>query len=199
MLFGFSIAPNARIGFSIVLPKHLTMASGSKIGHLNVIKSLDVLELGSQSKIGNLNWITGTSLASKKHFEDEPGRESRLVLGAHASMTARHFIDCANLVSIGGFSTIAGANSQILTHGIDLVTNRQRSAPVMIGSFCMVGTGCVILKGAKLPDFSVLAANSTLHRAYDQSHTIYSGVPAVAVKLLPEDAAYFHRETGAVP
>lgn len=73
------------------------------------------------------------------------------------------------------------------------------SSPVRIGQYCFVGAACVILKGAVLPDFSILAANSTLHRAFDESYGLYSGVPAQRVRALDHDCAYFHRTIGYVP
>jgi acetyltransferase-like isoleucine patch superfamily enzyme len=93
---------------------------------------------------------------------------------------------------------VAGARSQILTHAIDFKRNRQVSAPVRIGRYCFVGTACVVLKGARLPECSVLAAGSTLARAYDETFTLYSGVPALPVKALDRDAEYFRRTRGHV-
>jgi hypothetical protein len=44
----------------------------------------------------------------------------------------------------------------------------------------------------------VLAAGSTLARAFDEPFTLYSGVPAAAVKSLDKDYAYFSRTRGFV-
>ena len=119
-------------------------------------------------------------------------------MGRHAAMTSRHYVDCSNRVDIGDFATLAGARSQILTHAIDFNRNRQVSAPVRIGRYCFVGTSCVVLKGAELPDCSVLAAGSSLARAYGEPFTLYSGVPALPVKELDRDAEYFRRVRGFV-
>jgi acetyltransferase-like isoleucine patch superfamily enzyme len=195
---GYKIAKTARIGFSLISIEKLVMEEKSSIGHLNMIKSFDLLHLGEHAKIGIFNWISGIDSKSSKHFGDEQGRRPELVIERHSSITARHFIDCCNRVTIGEFSTVAGAGTQILTHGIDIKDNRQRSAPVNIGRYCFVGTGAVLLKGSALPDYCVLAANSTLHRMHEQTHTIYSGVPATVAAKLPADALYFHRTTGPV-
>jgi acetyltransferase-like isoleucine patch superfamily enzyme len=197
-LFGFSIAPTARIGFSLILAERLTMAPTSRIGHGTFINAVDHVTLGAFAKIGNFNWISGVSSGSGKHFIDEIGRTPELHIGQHASITARHFIDCCNTVTIGAFSTVAGARSQILTHAIDLRDNRQRSAPATIGSYCFVGTGCILLKGSSLPDCSVLAAGSTLNKPYDEEYTIYSGTPATPARKMDHSFAYFHRTVGHV-
>ncbi len=198
-LCGYKIAKTARIGFSLIFGERLVMEEKSSIGHFNVIKSLDLLHLGEHAKIGAFNWVSGVDSTNPKHFTDEHERHPELIIARHASITGRHFIDCCNRITIGEFSTVAGAGTQIMTHAIDVKANRQRSAPVTIGRYCFVGTGSVILKGSALPDYCVLAANSTLHRKQEQTHVIYSGVPAILAAKLPPDALYFHRTTGPVP
>ena len=94
--------------------------------------------------------------------------------------------------------TFAGFSSQILTHSIDLAANRQSAAPVRLGNYCFVGTNSVLLGGSALPDFCVLGAKSLLNKAQTVTHTLYAGTPAVAVKELPADLAYFQRQTGFV-
>lgn len=194
---GYSIAPGTRIGFSVVACSHLRMEPGARIGHLNVIKGAR-LELHECASIGDFNWIAGLPLESPRHFASEIGRDPALCLGRHAALTSRHFLDCSNRIDIGEFTTIAGARSQIVTHAIDLRSSMQVSAPVSIGRYCFVGTGCVVLKGARLPDCSVLAAASSLARAYEEPFTLYSGVPATPVKPLARDSAYFSRARGFV-
>lgn len=196
-LCGYAIGPGARVGCSLIGCPSLKLGAGARIGHFNVIKGIPV-ELGEQARIGDFNWISGLPRGTSKHFRDEADRDPCLKLGRHASLTARHYVDCSNRVEIGEFSTVAGARSQIITHAIDLRRNRQVSAPATIGRYCFVGTACIVLKGARLPDFSVLAANSSLAHNFEEPYMLYSGVPAAAVKALAPDAAYFHRQRGFV-
>jgi acetyltransferase-like isoleucine patch superfamily enzyme len=156
------------------------------------------VDLGERATIGDFNWISGLSPADKKHFGEETSRDPAFVMGRHAALTSRHYVDCSNRVDIGEFATVAGARSQILTHAIDFRRNRQVSAPVRIGRYCFVGTACVVLKGAELPDCSVLAAGSSLSHAFGDPFTLYSGVPAKPVKPLDRDAEYFRRTAGFV-
>ena len=194
---GYSFGPGARIGRSLIGCPSLSMANGSRIGHFNVIKGMRV-DLGERATIGDFNWISGLASTDRRHFKDEPGRDPALVMGRHAALTARHYIDCSNRVEIGEFATLGGARSQILTHAIDFKRNLQTSAPVRIGRYCFVGTSCVVLRGAELPDCSVLAAGSTLARAFQEPFTLYSGVPALPVKPLDRDSEYFRRTRGYV-
>ena len=148
--------------------------------------------------MGNLCWITGFPPGPSRHFAHQPERRPELHVGAHAAITHRHLIDCTATVTIGPFTTFAGYQSQILTHSIDLAASRQSSAPVTIGAYCFVGTNCVLLGGAALPDRSVLGAKSLLNKAYAEELTLYGGTPARPIQALPEDTAYFHRAEGNV-
>ncbi|MEO8020202.1 MAG: acyltransferase [Pseudomonadota bacterium] len=194
---GYSFGPGARIGRSLIGCRSLSMGTAARIGHFNIIKGMRV-DLAESASIGDFNWISGLGKDSRKHFGDEPGRDPALIMGQHAALTARHYIDCSNRVDIGEFATLGGARSQILTHAIDFARNRQTSAAVRIGRYCFVGTSCVVLRGAELPDCSVLAAGSTLARAFQEPFMLYSGVPAQPVKPLDRDAEYFRRTRGYV-
>jgi len=194
---GYSFAEGARIGCSLIGCSSLRMGPSSRIGHFNVVKGARV-DLGELATIGDFNWISGLSPGNRKHFTEETGRDPAFIMGRHAALTSRHYIDCSNRVDIGEFATVAGARSQILTHAIDFKRNRQVSAPVRVGRYCFVGTACIVLKGSELPDCSVLAAGSSLSRAYTDTFTLYSGVPAKPVKPLDRDAEYFRRTRGFV-
>ena len=193
----YELDADARIGASLIGCSQLRMGPGARIGHFNVIKGVTVV-LEESATIGDFNWISGLPPGTRKHFHGETDRDPRLHMGRHAALTARHYLDCCNRITIGAFSTVAGARSQILTHAIDIRLNRQVSGPVDIGRYCFIGTNVVLLKGSRLPDYSVLAAKSSLARAFDETHTLYSGVPAEAVRPLDRDAAYFHRTRGSV-
>jgi acetyltransferase-like isoleucine patch superfamily enzyme len=197
-LFGYRIHPRARIGLALVQAQRLTLGEGASIGHLTVIKGMEVVELGAHASIGRGNWITGFRHGHPRHFAHQPERRCELVLGAHAAVTNGHLFDCTAGITIGAFATVAGFHSQILTHSIDLAANRQSSQPVAIGAYCFVGTRCVLLAGAVLPERSVLGAMSLLNKPHAEAGQLYAGVPARAVKALPPDLAYFQRSRGYV-
>ena len=107
-------------------------------------------------------------------------------------------MDCTNLIEIGRFSTIAGYQSQLLTHYINVMDNRQDSLPIRIGEYTFVGTNVVVLGGATLPAYSVLGAKSLLNKAFDEEWGLYAGVPAKRASEIPKDAKYFSRSDGFV-
>lgn len=199
LIFGYVIHPTARIGFAWVYPKRLRMDSGAHIDHLTVAVNLDYLYLQDSATIGRSNWITGFPLESQSlHFAHQTERRCQLVLERHASITKKHHIDCTNEILIGAFSTIAGYRTQILTHSIDLDHNCQTSHGIYIGRYTFVGTGCVILGGSILPDYSVLGACSLLNRPLQDSWSLYAGQPAKRLRSIERSSAYFTRDNGFV-
>jgi acetyltransferase-like isoleucine patch superfamily enzyme len=121
-----------------------------------------------------------------------------LIVGEHSAITHRHFIDCTNSVTIGKFSTVAGLQSQIMTHSVDIAKNRQTSQPVRIGDYCFVGTNCVILGGSVLPNFCVVGAKSLVNKSFTESYQLYGGVPARPIEQLSPECKYFQRTEGFV-
>lgn len=195
---GSNIHPSACIGFSFIRVRKLVMGEGARIGHFTLVRNLELFELQEKASVGNFNQFTAMPLGSTVHFTEEKDRYPSLVLGAHSAIVSRHYFDCNNAIDIGHHTIVAGRNTLFYTHGININLNCQQTQPIKIGSYCMLGAATVVLKGAVLPDYSVLAANSTLSKAHEETFSIYSGVPAVPVKNLDKSAKYFHREEGFV-
>ncbi|WP_028981504.1 acyltransferase [Sporocytophaga myxococcoides] len=197
--FGFEIHPSAKIGLAWVYPHKLVMGPGTRIDHFTIAIHLDLIEMRANSIIGRNNWITGLSTQTESiHFSHQTNRKAELYMGEEAAITKNHHIDCTNRIAIGRFATIAGYQTQLLTHSIDVFENRQDSLPIIIGDYTFVGTNCVVLGGAKLPSQSVLGAKSLLNKSFEEPWTLYAGVPAKAISQISQDAKYFTRATGFV-
>ena len=196
--FGFQIHPTARIGIAWILPSRLIMEENTAIGHLTVAKNLDLVHLKANATMGRGNWITGFPLSDSRHFGSETDRRPQLIMGEHSAITHRHLLDCTNAITIGAFTTVAGFQSQLISHTIDIKENRQTSHPISIGDYCFVGSNSVLLGGAALPNYCVLGAKSLLNKAYTQTHRLYGGVPARELSVLSPDCGYFNRRKGFV-
>ena len=199
-IFNFEIDKTAKIGFSWIYPTKLIMKEYTSINHLSVAIHLDTIEIEEYSSIGRGNWITGFSTISKsKHFAHQSSeRNAYLKIGRHSAITKNHHLDCTSQITIGDFSTLAGYNTQLITHSINIIKGIQDSNPIIIGDYCFIGTNCTILGGAILPSYSVLGAKSLLNKKYFKTYTLYGGVPAISIKSIPNNAKYFNREIGFV-
>lgn len=199
IFFKWDIHDSSKIGFSVLLCDHLILKSGSVIGSMTVVKGVSVLQLDENSKLGSLNWVTGFPLIKSKHFDLDINRDPKLHIKSHGAVTNRHIIDCTDSVTIGRFTTFAGFRSQVLTHSINLKQSRQRCSPVEIGDYCFIGTGSILLPGAKVPDKSVLAAGSVLSDALTNECGLYGGVPAKFIKKIDLDEhLYMSRSEGFI-
>ena len=198
LFFGYKIHPTSWIGFSWIFPRRLVMMEHSVIGHLNVCKGLDLLELSENSIIGNANWITGYPTTRNDHFSHQPDRKCELILGEHVGVSSRHYFDCTQSIRIGKYSTIGGIRSVFLSHSINFEQCKQSSLPITVGDYCFVSTNCVVLGGSILPNRSVLGACSLLNKPFDLPCSLYGGVPAHFIKNYTPDYLYFSRQTGFV-
>lgn len=200
LALGYELHPTSYIGLSLVFPKHLRMGPGARIGHLNVGRGLDLIDMAENAGIGRLNWITGFPAPSKpgQHFQHETTRRSELIVHENAGITNRHIIDCSNSVTLGAFSTVGGFRCQLMSHSVEIFEGRQGSGPITIGPYSLVGTSCVLLGGSVLPAYSVLSAASLLNKKLEEPYMLYGGVPAKPIKRLPEDSGYFTRQTGFI-
>jgi acetyltransferase-like isoleucine patch superfamily enzyme len=199
LAFGFEIHPTAYIGFSLILPRFLKMSEYARIGHLVTAVHLDEIFMGASSSIDRGCWITGFPASPEsKHFCHQINRVSRLSIGRHSAITKNHHFDCTSPIEIGEFTTIAGYQSQFLTHSIEFKNNRQNSNPIKIGDYCFVGTDVVILGGAVLPSYCILGAKSLLNRSFLEGWSLYAGVPAIQKGPVNRSDKYFSRLTGFV-
>ena len=196
--FGYEIDPSAHIGLAWVYPKHLRMGKEARIDHFTLAIHLDAIDLGNCATIGRSNWITGHPSGSRKHFAHQKDRRPRLTIGEHSAITKNHHLDCTHEIRIGRFTTIAGYQSQFLTHSIDIMAGQQHSEPIEIGDYCFISTRCIILGGGRLPSQSVLAAGAVLTKSFEKPFSLYGGVPARYIKEIPKEARYFHRSAGFV-
>jgi acetyltransferase-like isoleucine patch superfamily enzyme len=199
-IIGYKIHPAAKIGISLIMPATLEMGENCSIGHFTICRSsVDRIAMADDSRMGSFHLITGISTKDKRHFQHVKDRKCELVMETGVGIPSRKFLDCNGGIYIGAFSTIAGQWTQFLTHSIDIYNSRQDAKPIRIGKYCFIGTGCILLPGAELPDYSVLGAGSVLNKKYTESGCVYAGAPAVVKKRIdPNMVPWMQRKTLAV-
>jgi acetyltransferase-like isoleucine patch superfamily enzyme len=190
--FGWDIHPTAYLGPSLILVSKLTMGPGASIGPLNVVRGVEELRLEEGARIGGRNWISGFPIGSE-HFEQSPNRHPALILGRHAEITVGHKIDCSDRVELRDHAVIAGFQTTILTHSLDLVRDRHVTRAVEIGEHSAVMTDCILLSGTRVPAYCIVSAGSVVNTKLTEEYTFYSGNPARAARTLPPTLGFFRR------
>ena len=109
------------------------------------------------------------------------------------------YINAVNGVAIGDFCNL-GPNVGIGSANHDFVNNdRQLPAPpILIGHFCWMGMGAVILPGTQLGDFTIVGAGAIVTRSFPEGYCVLAGNPASVIRHLDKAACEaFARERRA--
>lgn len=181
-ILGIEFQKGARIGFSIVLVGKLKMKQNARIGHFNLVKCKQ-LHLEPGAYIGKFNAISGPTLDIYLHENGAIGGSNRiyrakapitygnatLEIGVASKITYRHFIDCTRSIRFGNYSTLAGAGSQIWTHGYfhaEHGIERVRiDGEVNIGTNVNISSACVINSGVTISDGITVGSHVCVSRS----------------------------------
>lgn len=192
LCLGYKLDPSARIGLSLIDCKDVELGPDARVGHFCVIQGLDRFKLGAASVVGNMTWI-------KAPKEDDlwfagRDRDPSCVIGHHTILTARHNIDCSDAVTIGDWSMLAGGQTLVLTHEIDINQEKPACSPVHIGDRCLIHARVTLRAGTRLPAGTVVAAGAIVAESPPEGYKLHGGVPARPLKDLDPDAYFFTRE-----
>jgi carbonic anhydrase/acetyltransferase-like protein (isoleucine patch superfamily) len=184
---GWSIGKGTNIGCSIILCAQVRIGANCQIGHFNLFRDLQTLEIGNETKIFNLNHF----MASK--HRDWPDCFS---IGNNSQITSRHFFDCSGGVRIGNRCLIGGRDSQLWTHFFTSRdgTNRIEWRELTIADRCYVCARATLVY-CKIPSDCVVGAGAVVTKDFleDGTGLLLAGNPATVKKryaLLPTAARY---------
>lgn len=205
IFFGYRIGKRVRVGISIIDARQCAIADDVTIGHLNIFTRIDSLEIGDHVRIGHLNIIRGGEEVSLGRYAEiirmneinsipDPDvvnkTDPRFILGPGSIVTTGHKIDFTDRVEIGKRTIIGGRNSSLWTH------NRQRTMPIIIGSFAYVGSEIRMAPGSAIPSRSIVGMGAVITSDLAAENTLIGGVPAKAIKeLSTEDHFLIERKT----
>jgi acetyltransferase-like isoleucine patch superfamily enzyme len=195
-LFGYQIGKNVRIGLSWINVAALQIGDYVRIGHFNRFKNIPEVQIGDYCSIGFGNTFTSTYEFIAEAGIKARGNRPRLNLGNHCQITMLHYFDVQDSFRIGAYTVIAGRESVFFTHYLDVVHSTQSAKPISIGDYCMVGTNTRFVPGASIADCCVVAMAAVVTKPFTESFSLIAGNPALVIKKLPEDAAYFKRKVG---
>lgn len=199
--WGWNIASDVRFGFSLIMSDQVTMSQGCRIGHFNAIR-IKSLAMDNGSYIGHLNYINGP-LALEMSENSGVGNQNRIFrgalpirrevshvrLGVYAKITARHSVECLADIIIGNYSTIAGSNTQIWTHGYyhyPVGLDRFRiDGRVVIGNNVYIGASCVISMGVTICDAVSIGSHSSVAKSITEPG-LYVSQPLRHIPMTPE-------------
>ena len=59
--------------------------------------------------------------------------------------------------------------------------------PIVIGRFCWLGMGAVILPGVRLGDFTIVGAGAIVSKSFEEGYCAIGGNPAKIIKYLNKE------------
>jgi acetyltransferase-like isoleucine patch superfamily enzyme len=186
------------IGQNVLLPPTIVLGCGpfwfgdsTHMGLLNTFRSLRHVRIGNNSGLGNFNYVT-----AQPQYQLHSDYVGFFIVEEMSGITSRHYLDCGGQIILRRNSGIGGLRSIFQSHEIDLLKNETGVGQIILEENSMTGTGVIMLKGAVLPEKSVLAAGSVLTKAPRsvemQTHGLYAGAPARFVREL-KDFAFWDR------
>ncbi len=110
----------------------------------------------------------------------------KLHLGEKFNMTAESTIVCAKEITFGNDCLVSWDVLLMDTdeHPLYDAENQRinEDKPIVIGNHVWIGCKCIILKGAQMPDNSVLAAGTLLKSAFAGNSQVVGGNPPTILK-----------------
>lgn len=191
--FGHQIAQTASIGPLLVMGvRRFEIGEHVRINPFNVFKGLSLARLDSKAWIASWNWISAAA-----EFQAVDPKAGTLHMGESSKVGSRNYLDCSGTIIVRPFGWVGGNRTFLQTHEPDLENHRQTAGRIVIGHHSLVHSCCVLLKGAYLPDQSVLETNSTLlpSREGEPRRGVYQGSPA---KWTGETSGRFFERTTTV-
>ncbi len=87
-------------------------------------------------------------------------------------------------IEIGDYTIIA-PNVGIVSANHSVYDFRKHEGEkIVIGSYCWIGMGAIVLSGVKLGNHTIVAASSVVNKSFEEGYCIIGGVPARVLKHL---------------
>ena len=98
------------------------------------------------------------------------------------------YINAANGIELGDYTNI-GPNVGLVSTNHDFINNDVHVAaqPIVIGRFCWMGMGAVILPGVVLGDFTIVGAGTIVTKSFTDGYCVIAGNPARVIKQLNKE------------
>jgi acetyltransferase-like isoleucine patch superfamily enzyme len=104
-----------------------------------------------------------------------------------------NYIQAIGNIYIGDYTQIA-ANVGIISANHILEDNRKHVIKnVVIGKYCWIGFGAVIMPGVELGDYTVVGAGAIVTKSFTDGYALIGGNPAKIIKKLNPEECIFHK------
>lgn len=180
-LFGHRVAAGSRIGFSWVYCSSINLGEAARIGNFNFIR-LNRILIRESAWVGRSNVISGPFdmiLREKavvgnrnKILRARRGVSSgaaQLWLDELSAITSDHRLDCTQTIRLGKNSFLAGAGSQVWTHGyihdLEGAGRYRLDGRVTIENNVYIGSACMISMGVRVSQGVIVGGGTSVSKS----------------------------------
>jgi acetyltransferase-like isoleucine patch superfamily enzyme len=100
------------------------------------------------------------------------------------------YIHGYNGIAIGDYTQIS-ANVGLMSGNHDPYDLSQQlpAPPIIIGKYCLLGMGCVIMPGVVLGDYTMVGSNTVVTKSFPEGFVALGGTPARVIRQLDRSLA----------
>jgi acetyltransferase-like isoleucine patch superfamily enzyme len=173
------------------------MRENAYIAHMNVIKGYLSVRLAKHAAIGNRNVVN-------RGQESSGARPVQLAIGTWSKITAGHYVNVGETITIGDYSIIAGCGTQLWTHGfVHFSSGLERAevrGKITIGENVYIGSHSTLSAGITIGDAVSVGAHSSVATSLMEPG-VYVSQPLRHIARAPEERlrqfAHVTDDTGA--
>ena len=104
-----------------------------------------------------------------------------------------NYIQAMGKLYIGDYTQIA-PNVGIITGNHELTDNRKHIIKdIIIGKYCWIGMGAIVLPGVVLGDYTIVAAGSVVTKSFIEGYQVIGGNPAKQIKKIDKEKCIMHK------
>lgn len=129
------------------------------------------------------------------HITSKIGNYKNIYCGIETSpgYSSGNYIQGLGKTIIGDYTQI-GPNVGIITANHELHDNRKHKiGEVVIGKYCWLGMGSIILPNVILGDYTIVAAGAIVTKSFKDGYCVIGGNPAKKIKDLVKEDCIFHK------
>ena len=114
-------------------------------------------------------------------------KDAELTIGNFLHATSRGKIICSSKITIGKYFRLGWEGLIMDTdwhsiYNLSTKTFSQKSKEIIIGDYVWLATGVSVMKGSKIPNFTIVAGKSLVNREFEEECSLYAGSPAKLIK-----------------
>lgn len=114
-------------------------------------------------------------------------RDAELTLENNFHATSRGKIICSSKITIGkyfrfGWDGLIMDTDWHSIYNLSTKTYSPKSKSITIGDYVWLANGVSVMKGSKIPNFTIVAGKSLVNRQFEDECSLYAGSPAKLIK-----------------